>query len=579
MRLPRLPLIRAHGLLVIALLAACERNSVAPDVPNELRGRAIALDVDMVNNTVTQVSSASLGAPAGARFALLGHNEVTALISNRTQSNLSGPHRRRIRFDLALRNNLHGADLVPATFPDPPVQQVVAFPFSTEPSSWWGFRVRATSDWNGTGQPGSGQPWNFFNNDRHCFGSAPPSDCYRWEAYGEVLPAGATTPGRNVGFDVDPSVTNFRVYIVVAADIRERPLPAGTGAIAGTVTSPEQGPLAGVQVSAGGLTSTTGSTGLFTLSGITPGTVSLTVAGLPADCEAPAAMDVTVVAEQVTPVTLSVSCGATVGPELIAATSFQDGNAELYVLNPDGSSPVRLTNTPEAELFPALSPDARRVAFIRRTGTGASAVERLLVIDADGTDELSLTDQLFDASNPTWSPDGQRIAFTCTLPAAFGDELCVVNADGTDLHVVLDGTGFSFIALYPDWDPTQDRIGHVMDITNPDGSFAFVASGGAAMGSVTTGQSFAISPALSPDGTRLAFARITGDGDVFVADATTGATVNLTNSAGMENSPTWTRNGASIVYELGGNLYRISAAGGTPVQLTTGALYANPHVR
>jgi TolB protein len=202
------------------------------------------------------------------------------------------------------------------------------------------------------------------------------------------------------------------------------------------------------------------------------------------------------------------------------------------------------------------------------------------VIDVDGANEQPLTDLLYDASNPTWSPDGQRIAFTCTLPAAWGNELCVVNADGSDLHIVLDSGGQSFIALYPDWDPTRDRIGHVPEsVANPDGSFAFIASSGAAMGGVTTGQSFAISPAWSPDGIRLAFARITADGDIFVADAATGAAVNLTNSAGMENSPTWTRDGASVVYELAGNLYRLSASGGAPVQLTVNGLYANPHMR
>lgn len=572
----RLPLLRVQGLVLVVLLAACERNSTAPDVvTNELRGRAVALDVDLDNNTVVQVSgSVAASVASGLSFALLGHNEVTTTISNVTRSNLSGPHRVRIRFDLALTNNLHGADLVSATFPAPPTQQVVAFPFSTEPSSWWGGRVRATSDWNGTGQPGSGAPWNFFNNDNHCWSSSPPSDCYRWEAYGEVLPAGATTPARNVGFDVDPSVRTFRVYVVVAADIRERPLPAGTGAIAGTVSS-AQGPLGGVQVAAGGQTATTGSTGLFTISGLAPGSVSVTVSGLPAGCTAPDPTAVTVVAGQVTGVALSVSCGVAMGAEVIAATSFQDGNAELYVLNPDGSNPRRLTDTPESELNPAVSPDARRVAFIRRSAGGSMVA----VVDVAGGNDRALTGLLDQASNPTWSPDGQQLAFTCMLPGTFGDELCVVNADGSNLHIVVDEAGQSFVALYPDWDPTRDRIGTVSDIMNPDGAFFFVASTGAAMGSVTTGQTFAISPAWSPDGSRLAFARITSDGDIFVADAVTGNTVNLTNSAGMENSPTWTRDGSSVVYELGGNLYRLSASGGAPQPLTVGGLFSNPHMR
>ena len=571
MRLTRL------SLLAVLFLAACERNLAEPDVPNDLRGRAVALDVDLDNNTVTQVSPGSMSVSSGASFALLGHNEVTTIITNVTRSNLTYPHRARIRFDLALKNNLHGADLVAATFPDPPVGQVVAFPFSTEPSSWWGSKVKATGEWNGTGQPGSGQPWNFFNNDHHCWSSAPPSDCYRWEAYGEVLPAGATTPARQVGFDVDPSVRQFRVYVVVAADIRERPIPAGTGAIAGTVTSPELGALANVQVSAGGQSATTGSTGLYAISGLTPGAVSVTVSGLPGGCTAPAPVSATVVSEQVSIVSISVTCIAQTAPERIAVTSIQDGNQELYVLDANGANGVRLTTTTEPELFPALSPDARRVAFIRRFGSGPSAQERLYIIDVDGSNEQPLTAPLFDASHPTWSADGQRLAFTCALTT--DNELCIVNIDGTDLHPLLDAEGFSVFALYPDWDPTSDRIGHVADPSNPDGFFAFIASTGNGLGGVTTGQELAFAPAWSPDGNRIAFAEAVADGNIYVADAATGASTPLTTGLGMKASPTWTRDGSAVVYEQGGNLYRVSVAGGMPQQLTITGVYSNPHSR
>ena len=574
MRLPRLSL-----LAVVLFAAACgERNSVEPDVPNDLRGRAVALDVDLDNNTVTQVSSGNLSASSSARFALLGHNEVTTTITNVTKSDLPHSYRVRLRFDLALTNNLRGADLVPATFPDPPVGQVVAFPFSTEPSSWWGSRVKATSDWNGTGQAGSGQPWNFFNNDRRCITSSPPSDCYRWEAYGEVLPAGATTPPRQVGFDLDPSVRQFRVYIVVAADIRERPLPAGTGALVGTVTSPDLGPLPGVQVSAGGQTATTGSTGLYTISGLAPGAVTVTVSVLPAGCTAPAPVNETIVAGQVTVVSPSVDCTPAMAPERIAVTSTQDANQELYVLDADGTNPVRLTTTPESELQPALSPDARRVVFIRRVGTGPSAQERVVVIDVDGANEQPVTELLFEALNPTWSPNGQQIAFTCTLPTSWlGNELCIVNVDGSNLHSV-EADGSAFTALYPDWDPTADRIGLVADPGDVDGTFDFFSSTGNGLGSVTTGQNMAIAPAWSPNGNRIAFARFGGT-DIYVADAETGVTVTLTSGVGMKNSPTWSRDGSYVIYEQAGDLYRVLVSGGMPEQLTSGAVYFNPHMR
>src|SRR5579859_3882472 len=47
----------------------------------------------------------------------------------------------------------------------------------------------------------------------------------------------------------------------------------------------------------------------------------------------------------------------------IAFASDRDGNNEIYVMNPDGSNPVRLTNNPANDTDPAWSPDGTRLAF------------------------------------------------------------------------------------------------------------------------------------------------------------------------------------------------------------------------
>ena len=47
----------------------------------------------------------------------------------------------------------------------------------------------------------------------------------------------------------------------------------------------------------------------------------------------------------------------------IAFTSFRDGNAEIHVMNADGSDPINLTNNPAWDYAPAWSPDGTRIAF------------------------------------------------------------------------------------------------------------------------------------------------------------------------------------------------------------------------
>jgi len=46
-----------------------------------------------------------------------------------------------------------------------------------------------------------------------------------------------------------------------------------------------------------------------------------------------------------------------------AFTSFRDGNAEVYVMNADGSGQVRLTNEASVDSAPVFSPGGTKIAF------------------------------------------------------------------------------------------------------------------------------------------------------------------------------------------------------------------------
>ncbi len=210
---------RFVGVAAALQFLGCNPEAVEPDAaPPDLRGRAIALTVDMQGGTVGPASGTSLhGGARGPMFSLIGQHEVAATVTNVTRTVLSASWV-RVRFDLALTNQLANSDFVPATFPAAPKPEVVAFPFGTDPSGLFGLKVIANSDWDGA-------PWNFFN-DAVCLPLTPPSDCYRWEGFGGSIPPGATTPARAVGFDVSASIKSFTVYVVIAADIHERPLPA-----------------------------------------------------------------------------------------------------------------------------------------------------------------------------------------------------------------------------------------------------------------------------------------------------------------------------------------------------------------
>jgi len=67
--------------------------------------------------------------------------------------------------------------------------------------------------------------------------------------------------------------------------------------------------------------------------------------------------------------------------DLLAFTSLRDGDAEIYVMNDDGSGQTHLTNDPSgSDHQPVWSPDGTKTAFIRIVG----AETEIYVMNADG---------------------------------------------------------------------------------------------------------------------------------------------------------------------------------------------------
>src|SRR6266581_8295582 len=113
----------------------------------------------------------------------------------------------------------------------------------------------------------------------------------------------------------------------------------------------------------------------------------------------------------------------------IAFASNRDGNSEIYTMNADGTNQIRLTNNAATDDWPAWSPDGTKLAFVSdRDGN-----YEIYVMNADGTNATRLTSNSTEDSSPAWSPGGTRIAFSCDPDGTASLEICVINADGTNL--------------------------------------------------------------------------------------------------------------------------------------------------
>ena len=96
----------------------------------------------------------------------------------------------------------------------------------------------------------------------------------------------------------------------------------------------------------------------------------------------------------------------------ILFTSTRDGNREVYMMNPDGSEQVNLTQHPAGDLGAVWSPTGDQILFASdRQGT---RVWDLYLMDADGSNVRRVFKKKAKGwrYNPTWSPDGKQFAYS-----------------------------------------------------------------------------------------------------------------------------------------------------------------------
>jgi Tol biopolymer transport system component len=139
---------------------------------------------------------------------------------------------------------------------------------------------------------------------------------------------------------------------------------------------------------------------------------------------------------------------------------------DIYVMDADGSDVIRLTDDHAGEFMARWSPDGGRIAFVREGDPTAGIYEAVYTMRPDGTDVRRVSSASGGSDFwPSWSPDGTQLAFSAIRNEDWG--IWIVNADGSDEHMTLGGTGAGYVDN-PVWSPDGNLIAFVGNMTVDD---------------------------------------------------------------------------------------------------------------
>lgn len=258
----------------------------------------------------------------------------------------------------------------------------------------------------------------------------------------------------------------------------------------------------------------------------------------------------------------------------------------LYMVPAAGGDPQRLLDRPEGsaggDFGPAVSPDGRRLAFVRAFNEHNHAIFVTDLMDGKPVGQpRQLTSTYQPKSAPVWTPGGEDILYVDGHSYGTLALFRVSAAGGTPVRVVGIGDSARDLAIAP-----QGRrlvFGRSLEDYNI-WRMPLKAAGNAAGGPVKLIHStrFEAGPAYSPDGTRIAFtANRDGSSQIWVSDADGSNAVALTSfAAGITGSPSWSPDGRTVVFDATGTgvftVFSVPATGGPTKQLLGRA--ASDHV-
>lgn len=253
---------------------------------------------------------------------------------------------------------------------------------------------------------------------------------------------------------------------------------------------------------------------------------------------------------------------------------------------PETAAPPRLlTDRQMYARSPRFAPDGSRIVFSREPGPDTS---HIVVAPASGGEPVPLTSGAVLDYEPAWSPDGRRIAFlrqtgALTYAIFLRDSTSAIGSEQMLVAGIRDRGALAF-----------SRDGQMLIFADRPDQGAPAAIYSVALDSRATkrvsspprGIAGDAHPQISPDGSSLAFLRMTesGVGDIFEQRLGGGEARQVSREQGSFQGIGWTADGRAILGSIArrdeaGSLWRFPVNGGEPLRVAeAGIRPLNPAV-